>query len=121
VGGLTLRGAGVDGAIFDLWTRLGSHGEVTGTRVELRVDPPLALRAPLDPAVAASFAWAPPGCHELAEVLRASVRRLDIQSEVLAIELAGPVPDPATLRPRMSEMFALARRLRGERFSGPYR
>lgn len=121
VGGMALHGVGVDGELFDVWTRLGPRGEVTGTRVELRVDPPLALRAPLDAAVALSFAWTPPGCHELAETLRASVERLDIQSEIVAVELPGATPDPAALRPTMALMIALAQRLRGERSAGPYR
>jgi hypothetical protein len=121
VGGMALDGAVFDGAVFDVRTLFGPHGEVTGTRVELELDPPLVLRAPLDVEVAASFSAAPPGCHELAETLRASVRRLDIRSEILAIELPGATLDPAGLRPRMIEMFLLARRLRGDRSPGPYR
>ncbi len=121
VGSMALRDASIDGASFDVWTVLGKDGDVTGTRVELKVDPPLVLRAPLDAGVAASFVGAPPGCHDLAVALRAGARRLEIRPEVLAVELPGATRDPAELRPRMIEMLVLARRLRGDRSPGPYR
>lgn len=121
VGGMALQGASVDGATFDVTTLFSGSGAVTGTRVEMKIDPPLVLRAPLDVGSPDSFAGAPPGCHELATALRASVSRLDIRPGTLAVELPGVTLDPAELRPRMIEMFVLARRLRGDRSPGPYR
>lgn len=121
VGGMALRGASVDGALFDVTTQLGADGDPTATRVEMRLDPPLPRRAQRDLGNPGSDAELPPGCRELVEALRASVRRLEVRRGALAIELAGGTLDPAGLRPKMIEMFVLARRLRGDRSPGPYR
>lgn len=121
VGGMALRGASVDGALFDVTTQLGADGDAVATRVEMRLDPPLPRRTQRDLATPGSEAELPPGCRELVEALRASARRLDVRREALAVELAGGTLDPAGLRPKMIEMFVLARRLRGDRSPGPYR
>jgi hypothetical protein len=118
-GGMSLMAASVDGGVFDIATRFGPRAEVTGTSVQLQIDPPLAYRPDLaDPA---TFAAAPPGCREIALALQASVRALVIDPHFLTVEIEGPTADPADLRPRLVEMLVLARRLRGERSPGPYR
>jgi hypothetical protein len=119
VGGMALRAVSFDGAVFDVTTTFGPEAEVTGTRIDLELDPPLAFRVDLDDA--SSFAAASPGAHELALALRTAARTLKIRPYELSLEIAGATPDPADLRPRMGEMLALARRLRGERTPGPYR
>jgi hypothetical protein len=121
VGHMSLRGASVDGAEIDVLTLLGEDGEVHGTRVELKLDPPLPARTTVDVTSPVSLVWAPPGAQELAETLRAQVTRLQIGEHFLAIELPGATAEPAELRPRMIEMIVLARRLRGDRSPGPYR
>lgn len=119
VGGMALTAASIDGGLFDVTTRFGRDAAVSGTSVRLQIDPPLDHR--FDLADPGSFGAAPPGSREIALALQASVARLVIDRTSLSVDIDGPIADPAELRPRLAEMMALARRLRGERRPGPYR
>lgn len=120
-GAMMLVHAMIDGCEIHIRTLLSSDGAVQGTRVILQLDPPLKLQGKLDVDTPASFAWTPAGTLELAEALRAQVKRLEIRRGDIALEIPGGVERPEALRPKMLEMMMLARRLRGERSPGPYR
>lgn len=117
-GGMFLAAASIDAALFDVATTFQGE-EVSGTRIDMQIDPPLDFRVSMDDAD--SFTAAPPGSRDFAVALQASVAGLKIHPNAISVELAAPTLDPADLRPRMIEMLMLAKRLRGERTPGPYR
>lgn len=119
VGGMTLTGANVDGGVFDIATSFDSDGNVSATRIDFALDPPLVVRT--QPDGSETFVSAAPGWRELVAVLRASVSDLAIRPQAITLDIAGPTQDPAELRPRLVEVLVLAMRLRGERTPGPYR
>jgi hypothetical protein len=117
-GGMFLAAASIDAAIFDVATTFQGD-EVSGTRIDMQIDPPIDFRVSMDDED--SFAAAPPGSRDFAVALQASVACLKIHPNAISVELAAPTLDPSDLRPTMVEMLMLAKRLRGERTPGPYR
>jgi len=118
-GGMSLTSANVDGAVFDITSLFSDAGEINAARLSLELDPPLPFKLSLTELD--TFSAAPPGSREQALALKGSVQSLVLTSYSIHATLAGPTENPADLRPKLSEIQALARRLRGERSLGPYR
>ncbi|WP_044986052.1 hypothetical protein [Sorangium cellulosum] len=119
VGPMRLSGT-FEGAGFEVET-LFKGAAPTGTRLVLRLDPPIA------------GAGRPRGAAEqrIAGVILEQAARLGgvagaeegvaVAAREIAVVLAGPLADPAAAREVLRPMLALAREMRGERRGGPYR
>jgi hypothetical protein len=116
---MSLSGAIIEGASFDVETIFGDGRAVDSTRLALRLDPPLPAAIDIDDEE--DLVGAPPGTRELVRSLKEGARHAVVNEDRIEVELQGPTPDPSALQPRMLDMLALARRLRGERTAGPYR
>jgi hypothetical protein len=118
VGSMSLHGAVIEGARFDITTAFDGD-RAHGTTLRLTVDPPLPREH--EPTDAAAQAALPPSARAIIAALAKDGRAPHIEPDRIALDIAGPLADPAAERETMDALSALAAALRGDRSAGPYR
>ncbi|WP_437321245.1 hypothetical protein [Sorangium sp. So ce385] len=109
-----------EGAVFEVET-LFKGAAPTGTRLALRLDPPIAGAGRPRRAAEQRFAGAIlEQAGRLGGVAGAEEGGAVAPGEI-AVVMAGPLADPAAAREVLRLMLALAREKRGERRGGPCR
>ncbi|WP_437931947.1 hypothetical protein WMF37_22740 [Sorangium sp. So ce291] len=119
VGSMRLVGT-FEGAGFELET-LFKGAAPAGTRIALRLDPPIAGAG--RPRKAAEQRIAAAILEQAARIggVADAEEGVAVAPGAIAVAIAAPLADPAAALEVMRPMLALAREMRGERRGGPYR
>ena len=118
-------GAELDGADLDVETRF--EGAIPcGTRITLHLDPPISAEAkrtardsPVLKAVLEAAAAVP--VQHAEGNLQGGEPSVFVRQRRIVVELAGHLTEPSEVRVVVSPLVSLARSLRGQRETGPYR